>query len=264
MVVVLAIFGILLAIAFRGISSLSEAAQKAKAVSGLRTIVNAYRQYMEDTGHPIRWLELGAVAEAESAGFDVTLIAAVLAKDSYLTDIEAWVWDFDYRVRKYEREGGVMPTKICDIQRNTDGKITSAKIDTSFRGQRGFPVSVCAVVAANSCTNEDFFKNASEIPIAYSRGLRGWDTAPGTWADSTINLDRGGVFGRKGGFIAFLDGHVEWYNNLGTGNQCALKKYGTNTMTNKICETIPKGGGTVYTNSYVLSWKGGATDCDRF
>jgi type II secretory pathway pseudopilin PulG len=264
MVIVLAILGALLFIAFRGIGSLSEAAQKAKAMSSLRTIVNAYRQYMKDMGHPIRWSELSAVAETGSMDFDVTLIAAVLAKGGYLTDVEAWAWDFDYRVRKYEKEEGVMPTKICDIRRDANGKIISAKIDISFRGQRGFPISVCAVVAADSCTNDDFFKNDSEIPIAYSRGLCGWNMAPGTWADSTINRDLGGVFGRKGGFIAFLDGHVEWYNNLGTGNQCALKKYDTNAMTNKIYEAIPKGGIVMRTNSFVLSWKGGGESCDRF
>jgi hypothetical protein len=158
-----------------------------------------------------------------------------------------------------------MPPKICAIQRDGSGKIISAKVDTSFRGKDGFPISVCAVVAANTCTNDDFFKNASEIPIAYSRGLRDGSTAPGTWADSKINFDRGGVFGNKGGLIVFLDGHVEWYDNLGMGDACILKKYGTNTLTNKIYAALPSGGiSSITVESRWLAWKGGGKDCGDF
>ncbi|MDR1907200.1 MAG: type II secretion system GspH family protein [Puniceicoccales bacterium] len=265
MVVILAILGILMSIASKGISSLSEAARKAKAVSSLKAIVEAYRQYMEDAGHPIRWKELDAVRDDGTSGYDATLIAAVLAKGGYLNAVDVWAWDFDYRVKKYVSDGRVVPAKICDIQRDGSGKVTSAKVNSAFRGQRGFPISICAVVAANACTNDDFFNNASEIPIAYSRGLRDGNTAPGMWADSKINFDLGGVFGNRGGFIAFLDGHVEWFDNLGTGDKCALKKYGTNTVTNKIYEAIPEGGGdSTATNSYVLSWKGGKQDCGTF
>jgi prepilin-type N-terminal cleavage/methylation domain-containing protein len=263
-VVVLAILGVLMSIAFKGVSSLNEVVRKAKAMSSLRTIANAYRQYMEDTGHPIRWQELDDVRDGTS-GYDATLIAAVLANGGYLNAVDAWAWDFDYRVKKYLENGGTMPTKICAIQRDGNGKVTSAKVDISFQGKKEFPMSVCAVVAANSCTNDDFFKNASEIPIAYSRGLRDGNTAPGTWVDPAIKPKLGGVFSTKGGFIAFLDGHVEWYNNLGTEDWCALRKYGTNVVTNKIYEALPKGGtGGIPEDSYVLSWYGGATDCGTF
>jgi prepilin-type N-terminal cleavage/methylation domain-containing protein len=261
-VIVLAILGILMSVAFQGVSHLSEAARKAKAISSLRTIANAYRQYMEDTGHPIRWKDLDAVTDGTS-GYDITLIAAVLAKEGYLNSVGAWAWDFDYRLRKYLRDEGTMPTRICDIQRDGGGKVTSAKVSASFRGKGGFPISVCAMVASDSCTNDDFFKNASEIPIAYSRGLRDGNTAPGTWADSKINFDLGGVFSSRGGFIVFLDGHVEWYSNLGTGDRCALKKYDTNAMTNKIYEALPKGG-MLLMESMELSWKGGNQDCGTF
>ncbi|MDR2812496.1 MAG: type II secretion system GspH family protein [Puniceicoccales bacterium] len=264
MVVILTILGILMSVAFQGVNSLGEAARKAKAISSLKAIANAYRQYMEDTGHPIRWKELDEIAAGPS-GYDATLIAAVLAKGGYLNAVEAWTWDFDYRVKKYITDGNSLPAKICDIQRDGTGKITSAKVSANFRGKNGFPISVCAVVAANTCTNDDFFNNAGEIPIAYSRGLRDGNTTPGTWADGKINFDLGGVLGSKGGFIVFLDGHVEWYNNLGTGDKCTLRKYGTTAMTNKIYEALPKGGNSiVLTQSLVLSWKGGVLDCGTF
>jgi type II secretory pathway pseudopilin PulG len=264
MVVVLGTFAILMSLILRGVTSTSEAARKAKAIGSLKAIAHAYRQYMEDNGHPIRWQELDAIKGTTGNEYDSTLIAAVLSRDGYLNAIEAWAWDFDYRIRKYLRDGGAMPAKICDIQR-TGGKVTSAVINAGFRGRKEFPISVCAVVAANGCTNDDFFKNAGEIPVAYSRGLRDGTTNPGTWVESKVKFDLGGIFSDKGGFIAFLDGHVEWYANLGTGDRCALRKYGVHAVTNKIYEALPKGDiGGVPTNSFVLSWKGGNNDCGTF
>jgi type II secretory pathway pseudopilin PulG len=261
---ILAVLGILLSLSFHGITRLLETSRKTKAIACLRTIAEAYRQYMDEQGHPIRWKDLDSVGDG-TAGYDVTLIAAVLAKGGYLNAVDAWAWDFDYRVKKYVSGGHIIPPKICDIQRDGIGKVTSAKVNADFRGRRGFPTSVCAVVAANACANDDFLNNAGEIPIAYSRGLRDGDVAPGTWADSKINFDLGGIFGNSGGLIAFLDGHVEWFDNLGTGDRCALKKYGADAMTNKIYEAIPRGGvGPSETDSYVLSWKGGKQDCGYF
>jgi hypothetical protein len=219
---------------------------------------------MEDTGHPIRWQELDTVIDRGE--YDSTLIAAVLAKDGYLDDVDAWAWDFDYRLKAYLKGvGETMLTKIHAIQGDANGKIASAKVDTSFRGKGGFPISVCGVVAANSCINDDFFPNAGEIPIAYSQGQCDDNMETGTWAESKINFDQGGAFGNKGDVIVFLDGHVEWYDNLGVVNRYALKKYGINVMTNKIDEAIPMGGiGSIPTNSAVLSWKGSKQDCGTF
>jgi prepilin-type N-terminal cleavage/methylation domain-containing protein/prepilin-type processing-associated H-X9-DG protein len=264
MVVILTVLGILISIAFNGIGSLSETARKAKAISSLKAIAEAYRQYMVDTGHPIRWKELDEVA-AGPDGYDATLIAAVLAKGGYLNAVDAWAWDFDYKIKAYMADEKSLPAKICDIQKDGSGKVTSAKVNLAFRGKNGFPISVCAVVADKTCTNDNLFNNAGKIPIAYSRGLREGSTAPGTWADSKINFDLGGIFGNKGGLIAFLDGHVEWFANLGTGDRCALEKYGTTATTNKIYEALPKGGNnTIDVQSWSLSWRGGGNQCGNF
>jgi prepilin-type processing-associated H-X9-DG protein len=266
MVIILSIIGILLSLSFKGIQSLREASHKAKAITSLKAIAEAYRQYMEDQGHPIRWTDLDEVHTGVS-GYDVTLIAAVLAKGGYLNAVEAWAWDFDYRVKRYYSTGNAMPQKICDITRDGSGTITSAKVSLEFHGKDGFPVSVCAVVAANQCVNDDFLSNPSEIPIAYTRGLRDGTTNPGTWGNSKVNFDLGSVFESNGGFIAFLDGHVEWYENLGTGDKCVLRKYGTYEMTNKIYEALPNGSNSGRNNngsSLTLAWKGGVSDCGNF
>jgi hypothetical protein len=264
MVVILAVLGILFSLSFDSLTRLREGTSKAKAIAHLRTIAMAYRQYMDDKGHPIRWKELDEVRPG-AGGYDVTLIAAVLAKEGYLGAVDAWSWDFDYRVKRYLSSGKPMPLKICNITRNGSGNITSVKVDTNFWGQsgNGFPVSVCAMVAGDGMTNDDFLANPGEVPLAFSRGLRS-KTAPGTWIDSKINFDLGGIFGEKGGFIVFFDGHVEWFENLGTG---ALRKYGTGARTNKIYEAILSGGITgssIPDHAYFLSWRGGAPECDYF
>lgn len=53
-------------------------------------------------------------------------------------------------------------------------------------------------------------------PIAWTRGLQ----ADGKW--SAVN----GVYGSAGGFIAFLDGHVEWFTDL-SENGGLLQKFDT-------------------------------------
>jgi type II secretory pathway pseudopilin PulG len=264
-VFVLAIVGILLSLSFRGIGRLTDGARKTKAIAYLRSIAEAYRRYMEEQGHPIRWKDLDQV-HAGPAGYDVTLIAAVLAKGGYLQSVGAWAWDFDYRVKKYFAQSKNLPQTFCNIVRDSNGNITEATVHSDARGKNGFPTSVCAVVAANGCTNDEFFYDAGEIPIAYSRGLREGTTAPGTWADPKLNFDLGGIFGNSGGFIVFLDGHVSWFSDLGTGDRCVLRKYGTQDPTNKVGEALPRGSssGAVNVNSEGLSWKGGGGDCGYF
>lgn len=50
--------------------------------------------------------------------------------------------------------------------------------------------------------------NPSTTPVAWTRGL----TAQGVWQD--FGQNRAGIYGSEGGFIAFLDGHVEFYRDL--------------------------------------------------
>ena len=50
--------------------------------------------------------------------------------------------------------------------------------------------------------------NPSTTPVAWTRGL----TALGTWL--SFGQERSGIYGDAGGFIVFLDGHVEFHTDL--------------------------------------------------
>lgn len=67
----------------------------------------------------------------------------------------------------------------------------------------------------------------STTPIAWTRGLQ----SNGLWASN-------GAYAEKGGFIAFLDGHVKWYSNL-SDNGGLLTHYSTRKPTSNILEALP-------------------------
>jgi prepilin-type processing-associated H-X9-DG protein len=68
-------------------------------------------------------------------------------------------------------------------------------------------------------------------PIAWTRGLQ----PGGTWSKDS-------PWQGKGGHIAFLDGHVEWFDHLSLKtDEDALVKYGTTTPTTDIREALPPG-----------------------
>ena len=76
--------------------------------------------------------------------------------------------------------------------------------------------------------------NPSTTPIVWTRGL----TGDGYWLDDSS--DRPGVYGSDGGFIAFLDGHVEFYRNLEEdGGQ--LVAHGDGRLTSDIQEALGPG-----------------------
>jgi hypothetical protein len=72
------------------------------------------------------------------------------------------------------------------------------------------------------------------------------DSADGTWREAIG--DSGGIYGEAGGFIAFLDGHVEFFPNI-TDGQTMLTHYYSGEKTSKISETVNRG-------ARAISWKG--------
>lgn len=107
--------------------------------------------------------------------------AVSLGEMSDLIDAQLWISTDDPQVRA---KSGTLPKTI---------------FDNTFRT---FPLSL--TIATNISPNAP----PSTTPLLWTRGLQ----ENGRWAGEETSSP--GVYGSKGGFIAFLDGHVVWYDDL--------------------------------------------------
>jgi prepilin-type N-terminal cleavage/methylation domain-containing protein len=73
---------------------------------------------------------------------------------------------------------------------------------TVIDGFETFPVGIVAASGVSPMSNP------STTPVAWTRGL----TTDGYWMGH--DSERAGIYGDEGGFIVFLDGHVEFFRNL--------------------------------------------------
>jgi prepilin-type processing-associated H-X9-DG protein len=239
--VIIGIMAILLAIIYPGIDMIIERSQRAKAARNLRTIALAHANFINDFGRAIQYKDVCIMKGSTPTSCDVNLFAAVLAKYGYTKDVSIWAWDFDYLVKQY-KQGNTLPTKIYNTSND--------RIASEFAGKQSggnFPLSVlCCVVQS---PDFDYTQLLSpKFPAAISRGLGG----NGIWRKKSGNL--GGIWGNKGGLIAFFDGHVEWYEDIKT----IFKKYGTSDEASAICATLPNfhnASNGNYTDSCFLSWE---------
>jgi prepilin-type processing-associated H-X9-DG protein len=191
-----------------------ESAKKMRASRNLHQIAAAYANFSLKG----RTRELnGCRSAAEWAG--------VLSKHDELNVASIFILGDDYLVESD-------PRPIPKTVGTTAGD--GWEIDPLFAT---FPLSVVVISGISGRAP------ASTTPIAYTRGL---DNATGTWRDASGS--NGGVYGKSGGFIAFLDGHVEFYANL-TAEENMLTNYSTGRKTSKISEAVNAG-------ARALSWTG--------
>jgi type II secretory pathway pseudopilin PulG len=211
---------------------------RAKAASNLRLIALAQAQFISDFGRAITFSDVKNMSSDHA--YTANNFAALLAKYGYIEDVSIWAWDFDYKVKAFKNDPSKsFPTEIYNPSTN--------EIHTHFKN---VPLSVvCGVV---QCPNFDCKTLLNgKFPAAYSRGLQ----KNGSWIDSSSN-NNGGVFGSKGGLIAYYDGSVEWCPH--TVNK--FVNFLTQTKTSAICATIPNNhqsmGVPQFVDSNFLSWTG--------
>jgi prepilin-type N-terminal cleavage/methylation domain-containing protein len=138
--------------------------------------------------------------------------ALVLAQAGFLNDSRMYIFPYDVGASK------ILSKVICSPSKGTP--------DLAFSGATAFSVSVAIGVPVHS--------DSSITPIVWTRGLQ----PNGKWSTT-------GVYGTKGGFIAFLDGHVEWFSDLGEdATNGKLVKSSDGTSTNNILESL-NGGTTI-------------------
>ena len=179
---VIAIIGILAAILIPAVGKVRETASKITSASNIRSIAIAYATYSTSGGR-IRVLKSTSLGESTIQG-----VAEFLSKQAGLEDASIWMIPSD---KEYINYTGTIPTLIG--YRNDENVF---ELSSDWAGDE---------------------------PLAYAFALRAGGsnpvtTTPLTW---TRGLTEGGIWGPDspwggGGHIAYLDGHVTYYNELDT------------------------------------------------
>lgn len=185
---VIAIIGILAAILIPAVGKVREVANKSKSSSNMRSIAVSYATYSTSGGR-VRTLTTGRMdADPDVNLSDVAGVAQFLAKQVDLTDASIWIIESDPAVAAYT---GLLPA-IVGFRDDQNA------FETADDWVQAVPVGYdfAIGISGNAPT--------STTPLLWTRAL----TNAGTWGpDSPWGL---------GGHIAYLDGHVSFYNELGT------------------------------------------------
>jgi prepilin-type N-terminal cleavage/methylation domain-containing protein/prepilin-type processing-associated H-X9-DG protein len=205
---VLAVVGILIAILIPVAGTILENARRTAASNDLRQIALAYRAYAQEGARP-RQINVDTIHQW----------AATLAEFSALNTPDIYIQGDDPLV---ERETRPLPRVIANPPATGGGRWT---LNPEFDG---FPLSVA--VANGLASRAD----ASTTPVTWTRGLG----TNGSWAPLTDANP--GVYGDRGGHIAFLDGHVTFYSNL-TEEGGRLLHFTTRQPTSNIQEALNPG-----------------------
>lgn len=159
-------------------------------------VVRAKAQRMA-TGHKIRQISL-AVATYQSvtgrslAGADLADCMSRLAGQTGVSEGPLFIYEEDPLVAALP--DALPPVLIEQDQPGEWGAI------------EGFGDWPLGVVMASGVSP---LANPSTTPVVWTRGL----TAQGNWQE--FGQNRSGIYGSEGGFIGFLDGHVQFYRDLG-------------------------------------------------
>lgn len=184
---VIAIIGILAAILIPAVGKVREVANKSKSSSNMRSIAVSYATYSTSGGRVRTLTQAKMNNDSDVTLSEVAGVAQFLAKQSDLTDASIWIIESDPAVAAYSE---VLPVVIGF--RDNDNVFRTVD---EWRPDVPVGYDFAIGVSGNAPT--------STTPLLWTRAL----TTSGTWGkDSPWGL---------GGHIAYLDGHVSFYNELG-------------------------------------------------
>lgn len=202
---VVAIFAMLAAVLVPIVGKAMDSARKSTVSNNLRQIALAYSNLLNSDDRQI--------ANGKGTLHD---LVGVLAEKADLNDPQLWIIKEDPIV---ERSCIPFPTHVAFPAKHS----SNWELDKIFKDS---PLSITLVKGISASAN------LSTTPVAWTRGLR----PNGRWAGLMDSSP--GVYGEKGGFIAFLDGHVKWYSDLNE-NGGLLTHYITRRPTSNIFEALP-------------------------
>jgi type II secretory pathway pseudopilin PulG len=200
---VIAIIGILAAIVIPTVSTVREKAQRAVDANNLREIVKAAMIYAGDNNDrlPDPATIPASVLTAASQPF---LWPGILARHGVLTDPTL------YYAKNDPLFSGVYPIAII----SPDSRTT---LDPGFTTDRSLSIEFIGGLRLG---------DPASTPVLFTRGLR----PDGTWDPDT------GVYKDAGGYVAYLNGSVQFHPNTATGKFTSNR---SSRQTDNILEAIP-------------------------
>jgi len=178
LLMVLGVMSLLMGMLIPSVGVVREKAQRMATAQKLRQIGIAVATYHTTAGKPL-------VADSLEAWI------AELARETGLREGDLFLFDEDPLVM--ELTSGIPPVLV----ENSGGG------DWEPVGRfSGLPIGVAVASGVSPLSDP------STTPVAWTRGL----TESGSWEG--FGSDRSGIYGSDGGFIVFLDGHVEFHRNL--------------------------------------------------
>ena len=192
LLMVLGVMAILMGMMVPAVGVVREKAQRMATAQKLRQIGLAVATYQSLTGRSVSGTGLGEWM-------------ATLAAETGIRDTELYLFEEDPLLSLASQS---LPPVL--VRPGPDGHWEE------IPGFEEWPIGVTVVSGLNPLANP------STTPVAWTRGL---DTS-GKWAG--FGSARPGVYGDEGGFIVFLDGHVEFFRDLGRdGGQLVHYQDGT-------------------------------------
>jgi len=172
-------------------------------MSNAEQIAKTYLNLSEDSRMQITQLKAGDTSHAA---------AFILAKEGGLNNAKAWL----------------LPGATRDEQKPLPNVVIRGNVSTAMTLNPDFAQ---VTLGYEFAANVPLGAPPSTTPIVWTRGLR----SDGAWAPDS-------PWQGKGGHIAFMDGHVRWFDKLSTASgEDSLVKYGTTTPTANIREALPPG-----------------------
>ncbi|MDR0590694.1 MAG: prepilin-type N-terminal cleavage/methylation domain-containing protein [Puniceicoccales bacterium] len=215
LLIAIAVIGILISLLVPAVNKVMDSARRTKGANCLKQIAMAYSQYCNDD---VNGRNINLTDKATGKEW-----ALVLARGGYLNDPNIYSFSGDSGASKVVRKA-IVDSSLAD--------------NNAWDGDDDIEFSVYLI------NNVPMDAPLSTTPIAFTRGIPEVSGGVARWPENKSDPKEGGVYGSKGGYIAYLDGHVEWYEDLGgdgeEGNSAGkLVAWGGGGTTNDILQTIP-------------------------
>ncbi|MDR1907113.1 MAG: prepilin-type N-terminal cleavage/methylation domain-containing protein [Puniceicoccales bacterium] len=221
------IIGILLAILLPAMSAIKLSAKKVKDLSNLQKIAEAWRECVINRGWTIDGKDPDnpssrgiSVFQDQLGGRGKTNISDMVLNDPYI-----YISPGDKYASKIIKETITQfnNEKVTYTQRCSEAAVTNFMISNGYIISYCFAMDLPAYVPLNT------------TPLGFTRGLR----EDGKWDE------KAGLYGSKGGYVIYADGHVTWFEG---DKPAKFLKWDKSGYTSDIRETVPNSTWITCTN----------------